>query len=260
MKLLNLGCGRRYHPAWVNVDFQSTGPGVISHNLYSTLPFPDDIYDVVYHSHLLEHFRRGFAPVFLSECFRILKPGGVIRVVVPDFERLARLYLELLEKALQGDDEAKRRYDWIAIEMFDQMVRHESGGEMLRYWRQNPMPAESFVWERSGSEIKIALDALRNSSAPRPPESKKENGFYDGPDFEQVGHFRLAGEVHQWMYDRYSLGVLLRNAEFQDIRVCRADESFIPNLNEYLLDLEADGSIRKADSLFMEAKKPKELD
>jgi hypothetical protein len=60
------------------------------------------------------------------------------------------------------------------------------------------------------------------------------------------------------MYDRYSLGVLLRNTGFQDIRVCRADESFIPNFNEYLLDLEADGSIRKPDSLFMEAQKPKE--
>jgi predicted SAM-dependent methyltransferase len=257
MKLLNLGCGHRYHPAWINVDFHSTGPGVISHNLYCPLPFADNIYDYVYHSHVLEHFPRRFAPVFLRECFRVLKPDGVIRVVVPDLEKLARLYLSLLENALTEDDEAKKRYDWIVIEMLDQMVRHDSGGEMLRYWRQDPMPAESFVRERVGSEIKIALGAIRNSSAPRPSESKKENGFHDWPDSEQVGRFRLAGEVHQWMYDRYSLGVLLRNAEFQDIRICRADESFIPNLNEYRLDLEADGSIRKPDSLFMEAKKPK---
>jgi predicted SAM-dependent methyltransferase len=258
MKLLNLGCGRHYHPAWINVDFHSVGPGVISHNLYSPLPFAGNSFDVVYHSHVLEHFPRRYAPVFIRECFRILKVGGVIRVVVPDFEQLARLYLDLLAKALQGDGEAQERYAWITIEMFDQMVRNEPGGEMLRYWRQDPMPAESFVLERSGSEIKIALDALRNSSAPRPPEPKKENGFHDEADSEQVGRFRLAGEVHQWMYDRYSLGVLLRDAGFQDIRVCRADESCIPNLDEFLLDLEAGGSIRKPDSLFMEAKKPKE--
>jgi hypothetical protein len=34
----------------------------------------------------------------------------------------------------------------------DQMVREESGGEMLKYWQQNPMPAEEFVIERTGRE------------------------------------------------------------------------------------------------------------
>ena len=55
MKRLNLGCGRRYNPDWTNVDFSSTGEGVIAHNLNQNIPFPDESFDIVYHSNILEH-------------------------------------------------------------------------------------------------------------------------------------------------------------------------------------------------------------
>ena len=256
MKLLNLGCGHRHHPAWVNVDFHSTGPGVIAHDLNHGVPFADSSFDAVYHSHLLEHFPKRYAPVFLQECFRVLKPGGIIRVAVPDLEQIARLYLDLLEKALQGDEEAQKRYDWIMLEMFDQMVRNQPGGEMRNYWKQNPMPAEDFVIERCGSEVLNALAFLGNSgnlASALTPEAGLD--LVEELDAMKIGQFRLSGEVHQWMYDRHSLRVLLRDAGFQSIRVCQADESDIPNFNSYLLDIEADGSVRKPDSLFMEARK-----
>jgi hypothetical protein len=59
-----------------------------------------------------------------------------------------------------------------------------------------------------------------------------------------------------WMYDRYSLASLLRKTGFQEIKICRADESKIPDFNRYGLDLEPNGAVRKPDSLFMEARKP----
>ena len=54
MQCLNLGCGDRYHPDWTNINFTSTGGGVIAHNLKQGIPFPDESFDVVYHSHVLE--------------------------------------------------------------------------------------------------------------------------------------------------------------------------------------------------------------
>jgi hypothetical protein len=75
------------------------------------------------------------------------------------------------------------------------------------------------------------------------------------PSPRQVGDFRALGEVHKWMYDRYSLSVLLNQAGFQQFKVCACNESQIPTFNSYLLDINADGSIRKPDSLFMEARK-----
>ncbi len=256
MKLLNLGCGRSYHHEWTNADFKPTGQGVIPCNLNFGLPFVDNAFHAVYHSHLLEHFPKRYALTFLRECFRVLKTGGIIRVVIPDLERIVRLYLNLLEKAENGDQKARKRYEWIVIEMLDQMVRDQSGGEMLKYWQQNPMPEEEFVIERCGSEVLNALASLRDpNNTDIISESDKSNCQTPVRDAESIGQFRLSGEVHQWMYDRYSLSSLLKKAGFKDIHLCSADESDIPHFNSYLLDIESCGSIRKPDSLFMEAEK-----
>ena len=256
VRLLNVGCGDRHDPAWVNVDLRSTGPGVMVCDVTRGLPFADGVFDGIYHSHLLEHLPKRVAPIFLRECFRVLKEGGIARVVVPDLECIARLYLEYLEGALVGDEQAQKRYEYIVIQMLDQMVRDQPGGELLKYWRQERMPAESFVIERSGSEL---LNALRKLG--REPDRASgcgcsaSRGLGDEPKASQVAEFRLSGEIHQWMYDRYSLGVLMEAAGFDHIEVHRGDTSDIPDFNSYLLDLEADGSVRKPDSLFVEGRK-----
>ncbi|RJQ83020.1 MAG: methyltransferase domain-containing protein [Desulfobacteraceae bacterium] len=249
--LLNLGCGAHWNPLWVNVDFKSNHPNVIAHDLNRSIPFSDDSFDAVYHSHLLEHLPKNRAPVFITECYRVLKPDGILRVVVPDLEQIARWYLLLLEKALQGDPQAMERYEWIMLEMFDQMIRNRSGGEMLSYWRRNPMPAESFVIERMGAEVQGMLHRLR-----RQPVNSNSSSL-ENRSSEQIDRFRLSGEIHQWMYDRYSLGKLLGEAGFSEIKVCRADESQIPCFNDFHLDQLPDGAVRKPDSLFMEARKPR---
>ena len=252
LKMLNLGCGNRFHPDWVNVDFVKTAPEVIQHDLKKGIPFDDNSFDVVYHSHLLEHFPKNLAVFFIKECFRVLKPGGIIRVVVPDLENITRTYLQILEECLQGNEIAQKRYEWILLELFDQMVRNYSGGEMLEYWAQYPMPAEDFVLQRMGSEAKNAIEYLKSN-----PNLLNQRKKYAEDPYE-IGKFRLSGEVHYWMYDRYSLQKLLLDAGFTDFRICKANESRIPNFNIYLLDIEADGSVRKPDSLFVEALKPQD--
>src|SRR5689334_18953207 len=85
---LNLGCGYHYSsaPEWINVDFVATGGGVQPHNLLDGIPFPDNSFDLVYHSHVLEHFTKNDGECFIAECFRVIKPGGFIRVAIPDLE------------------------------------------------------------------------------------------------------------------------------------------------------------------------------
>lgn len=256
MRLLNLGCGDRQHAAWVNVDLRFTGPGVMVCDVTRGLPFADEVFGAVYQSHVLEHLPKRHAPMLLRECFRVLKDGAIIRVVVPDLQQIARVYLEYLEGALAGDEQAQKRYDYIVLQMIDQMVRDRPGGEMLNYWKQKPMPAESFVIERSGSEALNALQRLRSeSSTAAGPKCEASSGVKQEADPRQVREFRLSGEIHQWMYDRWSLSVLLGDAGFRQVRVCQPDESDIPKFNSYLLDVEEDGSVRKPDSLFMEGRK-----
>jgi len=86
---LNLGCGRRIHADWQNVDFRETARGVRAHDLRKGIPYSGATFDVVYHSHLLEHFAKESAQIFLRECFRVLKSGGVMRVVVRTSRRLS---------------------------------------------------------------------------------------------------------------------------------------------------------------------------
>jgi len=246
---LNLGCGNCFHRDWVNVDFAACADGVLKHDLRTPLPFGDSTFSVIYHSHVLEHFARADARRFLSECHRVLKPGGIHRVVVPDLETIARLYLKNLEGAISGDLQCAERYEWSTLELLDQLVRRESGGEIGEYWARNPMPAEDFVIERTGREVLKFLEAIRKPGAktPRPKKS---------PTPGEIVKFREAGEVHQWMYDRYSLGLLLAETGFIDVQVCSADQSKIPEFSKYGLDRHEGGSIRKPDSLFVEAVKP----
>jgi hypothetical protein len=72
----------------------------------------------------------------------------------------------------------------------------------------------------------------------------------------RIGRFRLSGEVHQWMYDRFSLARLMKGFGLLEARVVRPDESAIANWHSYGLDVLADGSIAKPDSLYMEARRP----
>ncbi|MBB05373.1 MAG: methyltransferase type 11 [Pseudooceanicola sp.] len=279
MKLLNLGCGQKYHKDWINIDFVSNSDNVISHNLLEGIPLDDKSVNVVYHSHVLEHFSKIDGLNFLKECFRVLKPSGIIRIAVPDLESIAKEYLKNLELASMGDVNGKNNYEWIKLELLDQMVRNESGGAMKEYLFQPTIPNENYVYERIGMEGKIIRQAFLNSPTSRKKKlkasskrnslikhllKKLKNKFFHKSKNKvltvaqkkalRIGQFRLNGEIHQWMYDRYSLTELLKEVGFSEIIHSNAFESEIDNWGKYQLDV-IDGEVRKPDSLFLEAKK-----
>lgn len=243
--ICNLGCGNRHHPDWINIDFHGIGDTVVSWDLRDNLPFPEQSCDVVYSSHVIEHFDRVDARRFLHECRRVLKSRGIIRLVTPDLEGIANSYLACLDAAKRGLPSSDARYEWALVELLDQLVRHQSGGEMLKLWCQPVVPAEQFVAERVGTEYWRAREHCKDRR-PSNPDLTAAN----------VGKFRLSGEVHQWMYDRYSLGKLLIDCGFQDVRTCLADESAIKEFAKYHLETESDGSTYKPDSFFIEAVAP----
>lgn len=279
MNYLNLGCGRRFYPNWTNVDFTSTGEGVIAHNLTQGIPFPDASFNVVYHSHVLEHFSIAQAETFLQECYRVLLPQGVLRVVVPDLEQIARTYLKALELASSSSQEWAANYEWILLEMYDQVARNNPGGEMVAYLSKEHIVNANFIRERCGYEAKNLIEIAqqqRNKLQPvsgqvgqpkhllkeiyrllRYPKHRREFllRLMLGKEYShlQVGRFRQSGEVHQWMYDRYSLALLLEKNGLKNIIQRTATESYIPDWTSFNLDTELDGTVYKPDSLFMEA-------
>jgi DNA primase large subunit len=69
----------------------------------------------------------------------------------------------------------------------------------------------------------------------------------------QIGKFRLGGEIHQWMYDSFSMGRLLKITGFSRIIVRDAFTSYLDDWRMYNLDTEPDGEIYKPDSNYIEA-------
>lgn len=242
--LVNLGCGRRFHPGWRNFDIAPCHDSVERFDVRKRLPFGDASVDFVYHSHLLEHLPLDDAHAFLLECHRILKPGGAIRVAVPDLEGICRRYLLEFDAAAHGDPDAEIRKEWMALEMLDQAARHSSGGEMLRWWAQSPVPQEDFIVERNGDEAREGMASAKRN----PPPTE-----FESDDPLEVGRFRLSGEAHRRMYDRLSLAKALRLAGFKSPRKVDCTESAIPGFSGFMLDNDDQGRPRKPDSLFMEA-------
>lgn len=256
---LNLGCGTRFLATWVNLDFRGQ-PGVRAHDLRTPLPFSDGTFDVLYHSHVLEHFERGDAQRLLGECHRVLRPGGILRVVVPDLEQKARLYLEKLERALiDRNPRTLADHEWMVIETLDQLVRLRSGGEMIEHLRA--ASEGSFAAERIGDEFhKARMNPAPEHTAPARPGlrgrlvrfARRVAGISE-TEWRWI-QFRRSGESHLWMYDRLSLSSALSRVGFSESEVATARQSRIPDWENdgMWLDMEG-GSVRKPDSLYMEA-------
>ncbi len=288
MNLLNIGCGGHFHPAWTNIDLVSTAPEVRAYDLRKGLPYAENSFDAAYTSHVLEHLTPHHARISLQEQFRVLKKGGIVRVVVPDLENKAREYVRLLDEmsSTTTSPNTAQNHEWMILELLDQMVRTKVGGEMGAYILRPNLANAQYLIERIGDEAEEWLKVAQNQASSQQgsqaiaQKSLLQKALSKSPSFlvqkvrealAQVAVrflagsgaaaafkeslFRSSGELHLWMYDRISLGQLLQEVGFSDIRVCRFDESRIPNFSSYLLDSTPQGTVRKADSLFMEARK-----
>ena len=274
MKLLNIGCGTTFHSAWVNIDVEPVSRDIIQHDAGTPLPFEASSFDACYCSHILEHLSRDGALLLLTEMRRVLKTGGIIRVVVPDLEGIVRTYLSSLEQTLSAKEGAEYPYDWIVLELLDQMVRNTSGGRMEQFLKKCPADARDFILSRIGNEaVRFwGIDQSKGSVLLRLAD-KSAWWFFDKIRFWSIccfarllggerglravkeGWFRTSGEIHRWMYDRFSLRRLLQEAKFNDVVVCAPDASRIPGFESYGLDV-SNGAVRKPDSLFMEGVRP----
>ena len=90
---LHLGSGNEHKDGWVNVDLAGY-PVEVAWNLAWPLPLPASSVEAVFHEHLLEHLTLEQGMAFCVECHRVLGPGGILRVGVPDAGAAARSYAD----------------------------------------------------------------------------------------------------------------------------------------------------------------------
>ena len=157
MRILNLGCGSKtcQSSEVINIDWsisliikrniiirlllskflskeryqniKKLPNNIIVHDLRKGIPFENNSVDAVYHSHLLEHIDRANVKDFLKEIFRVLKPNGIQRIVVPDLYFLCKSYIDNYEKTTLNDKTSKNHDDYVAA-ILEQAVRKEAHG------------------------------------------------------------------------------------------------------------------------------------
>jgi hypothetical protein len=221
-----------------------------------------------YSSHVVEHLSPQEASAFFEEQYRVLRPGGVIRVVVPDLEAICRNFVQFVDESRRGVAGAKDRLQYTYLELFDQTVRSRSGGELLAMWRNCPRGLEEFVTARSGDVLQLpglactrAAGSTLSQRLARVWRRAREAALAGfgfllfgriGWRAVREGLFRQRGEIHRAMYDDVRLTVMLEAAGFHDVRRVGPNESRLPGFDAYELDA-VNGLARKPDSMYLEA-------
>lgn len=89
---LQIGTSINVLPGWFNVDIIPLYEGAYFMDATERFPFPDASFDYIFSEHMIEHVEYDQAQFMLAECYRVMKPGGRIRISTPDLQVLANLY------------------------------------------------------------------------------------------------------------------------------------------------------------------------
>lgn len=278
-RFLNLACGTSFiaDRNWINVDFSPASIQVRRLNLLDRLPFPDQHFQVIYSSHFLEHVPVDKVQLLLQDWLRLLTPGGRIRLVLPDFQILARRYLELRESSHHQEADA------VLTLAVDQCVRRYSGGALKDLYRKLAMEGQSLsrsiLSELDGVDFGDSSGQVGNAKPTRLSIYKRMLRALSpgGINFrrrkwqmqialallpegfaEQNISFADIGELHQWLWDDHQLSCQLAKAGFAGIERFSASTSGITGFPCFPLDLTERGLPRKgSQSMVIEAVRPK---
>lgn len=173
---LHLACGNIFLDRWVNIDYEARIPGVIQCDLTKGIPFKNETVDEILASHFLEHLKLKHEAIpFLQECHRVLKPGGIMSFITPNFEIIHRSYISkgtgAVASAMFGDGRTMWDYHISAwwTERFRQLAQegciHTPAGsykvwesvelvKIITLWRLHSPYEVTVIYRKSGGALK----------------------------------------------------------------------------------------------------------
>ncbi|MBA3564052.1 MAG: methyltransferase domain-containing protein [Gammaproteobacteria bacterium] len=108
---LHLGCGSRYKAGWINIDLQQDAD--LQLDVREDLPFEAGTVSIIYSEHFLEHLEYPAEVVhLLRESLRVLEPGGIFSVGVPDAEEVLLQYAQGKLPALLQEWSRDKNLQW----------------------------------------------------------------------------------------------------------------------------------------------------
>lgn len=114
---LHLGCGNKHIDGFINIDVRPLETVDLVEDIGVLNSFSENSVDLIYVSHVLEHFGRWEYMSILKKWYNKLKPSGILRICVPDFEKIVEHYnenknIEILRGFLYGGQNYEQNYHY----------------------------------------------------------------------------------------------------------------------------------------------------
>lgn len=110
VRCLEIGCGPHAHEGWLNTDYRPYGGKVVFLDASHPFPIGDASIDYIHTEHMIEHVSYDGARTMMSECLRVLRLNGTIRIATPDLLFLTRMH------SRQKSDLDRKYIDWATRE------------------------------------------------------------------------------------------------------------------------------------------------
>jgi SAM-dependent methyltransferase len=148
---LHLGCGSVNHDKFVNIDGLPAPHIHYIRAIDDLSPFNANSVDLIYGSHCLEHFSHRKVSVVLAEWFRVLKTDGILRLSVPDFDALCKIYqesgneLDSILEVLMGRQDYKYNFHMTAFNKSSlTRLLKNAGFREIREWQPGSSELTTF--------------------------------------------------------------------------------------------------------------------
>ena len=176
---LQLGAADKPLAGWLNTDLHDYGRRDIVHlDVRHAFPLPDASFDTVYSEHMLEHLTYADGQRCLRECFRVLRPGGTIRIATPSLERLAHLY--------DGGELQQRYVSWAAGTLEPDLRAPLPGAVVNNFFRSW---GHEFIYDPE--TLRHALTQAGFVDIMERPVGELERHLADQPQFNEYETFVL---------------------------------------------------------------------
>jgi SAM-dependent methyltransferase len=192
---LQIGAGTNPLEGWLNSDLEPISDDIIFIDAREEIPFENQVIDYIFSEHMIEHMNYKDGLFMLRECYRIMRPGGKIRIATPDVEKIIGLFNP------QKTTMQKQYLEWNAKVSIGLYSPEKTELQKRRpEWDLDPIHINRFF-----------------------PDASQDSACFVVNNF-----FRSYG--HQFLYDTKTLTGAVNEAGFIEVKTCLPGESSDINL------------------------------
>ena len=179
VKKLQIGSSSNILEGWFNVDILPFYKGALFLDATQPFPFKDETFNYIFSEHMIEHITYNESLAMLSECYRVLKPGGKIRLATPDLETLAGLYVK------NKSDEQKQYIKSVIDRWLPNIANYRESFVINKIFEFN----HKFIWDCS--TLKDTLESIGFVDVIRSEPGKSDDEVFQNIDVHKNDYIKF---------------------------------------------------------------------